>query len=229
MAPALQPQGRHVTKEEYVARYLREGIVAGRWEPGERLRQQQLADELGMSPTPVREAVRSLVKEGWLELRPHIGASVAEIDYGKAEEVYMLREMIEGRLAREAAERITNSQLKALAEVHEAFKASAAANDHGAARERNFQFHALIWEASGWPVAIGILEELWAQAPWATMGNFTGREARTYDEHARVLEALEAHDPEGSREALEAHIRSGRNDYKRTIADKVTPAAPTAA
>ena len=216
-----------MTKEEYVARYLREGIVAGRWEPGERLRQQQLADELGMSPTPVREAVRSLVKEGWLELRPHIGVSVAEIDYGKAEEVYRLRQLIEGRLAGEAASRITAAQLRALAGVHEAFKEAAETDDHGGARERNFQFHASIWEASGWPVAVGILNELWAQAPWATMGNFAGRETLTYEEHARVLEALQAHDPEGSREALEAHIRSGRNDYNRTIADKAN-IAPTA-
>src|ERR1700712_2994748 len=123
MIPVTSPEHeQHLTKEEYVARYIREGIVAGRWEPGERLRQQQLADELGMSPTPVREAVRSLVKEGWLQLRPHIGVSVAEADPTKVEEVYRLREILESRLAAEAADKITPPQLRELAQVHEAFK-----------------------------------------------------------------------------------------------------------
>src|ERR1700744_3232261 len=120
VSPALHE--RHLTKEEYVARYIREGIRAGVWEPGERLRQQQLADELGMSPTPVREAVRSLVKEGWLQLRPHIGVSVAEIDPAKVDEVYRLRETLESRLAAEAADKITPPQLRELAQVHEASK-----------------------------------------------------------------------------------------------------------
>jgi DNA-binding GntR family transcriptional regulator len=208
---------QHVTKEESVARYIREGIVAGRWEPGERLRQQQLADELGMSPTPVREAVRSLVKEGWLQLRPHIGVSVSEIDPAKVDEVYRLREILESRLAAEAAAKITPPQLRELAEVHEGFKEASARQDHNAARERNFQFHSLIWEAAGWPMTVGILNSLWAQAPWSTMGNFAGRETLSYEEHGRVLEALQAGDPERSAEALAAHVRSGRGDYHDTF------------
>jgi DNA-binding GntR family transcriptional regulator len=217
VSPALHE--RHLTKEEYVARYIREGIVAGRWEPGERLRQQQLADELGMSPTPVREAVRSLVKEGWLQLRPHIGVSVAEIDPSKIDEVYRLREILERRLASEAAGKMTPAELRELAEVHEGFKAAAAAKDHNAARERNFQFHASIWEAADWPMAVGILNSLWAQAPWSTMGNFAGRETLTYEEHGRVLEALESGDAERAGEALAAHVRSGRADYHKTFGD----------
>jgi DNA-binding GntR family transcriptional regulator len=209
----------HVTKEEYVARYVREGIVAGRWEPGERLRQQQLADELGMSPTPVREAIRSLVKEGWLQLRPHIGVSVAEIDPDKVEEVYRLREILESRLAFEAATKITPPQLRELTDVHEGFKVAAAAKDHNAARERNFQFHASIWEAADWPMTVGVLNALWAQAPWSTMGNFAGRATLTYEEHGRVLEALEAGDPDRSGDALAAHVRSGRGDYHKTFVD----------
>jgi DNA-binding GntR family transcriptional regulator len=218
MATPAVSGNRHVTKEEYVARYIREGIVAGRWEPGERLRQQQLADELGMSPTPVREAVRSLVKEGWLDLRPHIGVSVAEIDHDLVDEVYRLREMLEGRMAAEAAERITAAQLRRLEELHEALREASEANDHGAVRERNFQFHALVWEAAGWPVAVGILNALWAQAPWSTMGGVIGREKLTYKEHARVVEALKGGDPDRSREALVAHIRSGRSDYVKATA-----------
>lgn len=206
-----------LTKEEFVARYIREAIVAGRLVPGERLRQQQLADELGMSPTPVREALRGLVTEGWLTLTPHIGVSVAEIDHAGIDEVYRLRALLEGDLAREAATLMSADTLRELRDINEAYKRSSRVGDAGAAREANFQFHALIWEAADSPVAVDILNSLWARAPWQTMSGVKGREKRTYEEHSKVIAALAKRDPERAQDALRAHIRSGHADYHARV------------
>lgn len=214
---ATTPTGQLLTKEEFVARHIREAIVSGRLAPGERIRQQQLADELGMSPTPVREALRGLVTEGWLELKPHVGVSVAEIRQDSIDEVYRLRELLESRLAASAAPKITAAQLRELREINRSFEQAHRANDHGAAREANFKFHAFIWEVAGWPVTAGILNGLWRQAPWTTMSGVKGRERRTLKEHNQIIAALASGDPERAREAHAAHVRSGRADYHHAV------------
>jgi DNA-binding GntR family transcriptional regulator len=213
-SPLISP----TTKEAFVAQYVREAIVAGRLQAGERIRQQALADELGMSPTPVREALRGLVTEGWLELIPHVGVSVAEVNYDGIDEVYALREMIEGRLAAEAAQRITPAELRRIQGIQDAYKRASKNNDPGLARETNFQFHSAIWLAANWPTAMGILDTLWVKAPWVAMTGIRGRERRTIKEHDQVIAALTSGDPTRAQEALAAHVRSGRADYQKTVA-----------
>jgi DNA-binding GntR family transcriptional regulator len=220
LSPTMPTSSRPLlTKEELVAQHVREAIVAGRLAPGERIRQQQLADELGISPTPVREALRALVTEGWLESRPHVGVSVAESNPSLVDEVYRLREMLEGRMAQEAAARITPGQLRRLRELNDACKEAYRVNDFSGGREANFRFHETVWEAASWPVAIGILNALWAQAPWAAMTGVRGREKRTVKEHATVIAALNKKDAEAARDAMAAHIRSGRADYLAVVGD----------
>jgi DNA-binding GntR family transcriptional regulator len=202
-----------MTKEEYVARFVREAIVAGRLLPGERIRQQVLADDLGVSPTPVREALRRLVTEGWLVLNPHVGVSVAEADHAGIDEMYHLREMLESDLAAEAARQITPEELAIIREVHTRFKRATRAHDHAAAREANFQFHILVWQAANAPLTVSILNSLWAQMPWGPMSTVKGREHRTVVEHTEVVDALIGHDPERARRALSDHVNSGRRDF----------------
>jgi DNA-binding GntR family transcriptional regulator len=203
------------TKEAFVAQFVREAIVAGRLKPGDRIRQQILANELGMSPTPVREALRALVTEGWLKLVPHVGVSVADVNYDGIDEVYALREMIEGRLAAEAAQLITASQLRELRSINDGYKEASANDDAALTRELNFRFHEAIWEAAGWPTAVGILHSLWVKAPWVAMSGVRGREQRTFKEHQKVIAALKSGDAGRSQEALAAHVRSGRADFHK--------------
>jgi DNA-binding GntR family transcriptional regulator len=214
------PASSLTTKEGFVAQYVREAIVAGRLKPGERIRQQSLATELGMSPTPVREALRALVTEGWLKLIPHVGVSVADVNYDGIDEVYALREMIEGRLAAEAAQRITAAQLGQLRAINQDYR-EASTNDAAAlTRELNFRFHETIWEAAGWPTAVGILHSLWVRAPWVAMSGVRGREERTFKEHQKVIAALKSGDAERSRDALAGHVRSGRADFHKITEGK---------
>lgn len=207
------------TKEEFVARYIRDAIVAGRLEPGERIRQQALAKELGMSPTPVREALRVLVTEGWLALIPHVGVSVAEHSSDGIDEAYRIREMLESQLAAEAATRITPAQMRQIRDLNSVFERAFKENDAAAMREANFQFHRMIWTAANWPITNGILNALWARVPWASMTGIRGRDSRTIKEHKKIVAALASGDPERAREVVRAHVRSGRADWEAASRD----------
>jgi DNA-binding GntR family transcriptional regulator len=214
-----------VTKQEFVARQVREAIVAGRLAPGERIRQQQLANDLGVSPTPVREALRRLVSEGWLILTPHIGVSVASLDHAAVDEAYRLRALLEGELAAEAARRITPQRLAEIREVNAGIKRAARAKDWSTSRQLNFQFHTLVWETAESPIAVGILNALWAQMPWGPMSAVKDRHTRTIVEHAQVVDALATGNPETAKEALVAHINSGRHDYHEHYSETVATKA----
>lgn len=202
------------TKEELVARYVREAIVAGRLVPGQRLLLNQLADELGVSATPVREAVRGLVTEGWLKSESHVGVSVAEINREGTDEIYRLRALLEGDLAALAAAQLTDSGLREIRRINENYRQAADARDVAGTRAVNLQFHAAIWEAAKSPTAVRMLNFLWARAPRpATAALAEDRHMKTIAEHELVIEALASRDPERARQALGDHIRSGQTDF----------------
>lgn len=212
------PAAPFLTKEELVARHIREAVVSGRFTPGQRLLQNQLAAELGVSPTPVREALRGLVTEGWLVSESHVGVSVAQINQDGIDEIYRLRALLEGDLAAEAAPRITEAKLAEIRGVNLLYRQAAMARDVAAARAANLQFHAAVWAVASSPVAVGVLNSLWARVPRPATELVEDRNQKTIDEHDVVIAALASRDAERARDALAAHVRSGQHDYHRTIA-----------
>jgi DNA-binding GntR family transcriptional regulator len=213
---------RFLTKEELVARHLREQIVSGRLKPGSRIRQQRLASELGFSQTPVREAVRSLVSEGWLVSLPHVGASVAETNFEGLDEIYSVRIMLEGYLAAEAAKRMTGDVLDQLTRLNLEFSRVANGADYQLGRAINYQLHQLIWETAQCRITLGFVNSLWAKFPWDSLGAVPGRGNRTVHEHDDIIAALAAKDSDRARGAAAAHIASGRNDMQKRPEQKTT-------
>lgn len=179
--------------------------------------QNQLAEELGVSPTPVREALRGLITEGWLKRELHVGASVAEINREGIDEIYRLRALLEGDLAAEAAARVSPALVKELREINKTYRQATRSKDVPAARAANFKFHAAIWAGANSPFAVGLLNSLWARAPWQTTGLIKERNRKTISEHDEVIEALAGGDPDLARKALAGHIRSGQSDYHRSF------------
>lgn len=104
----------YTTKQDYVASLLREAIVSGRLPPGRRLRQEEVARQLGLSWTPVREAFRQLEVEGWLVIEQHRGAIVTPLSLEDFEDIYLLRIAVEPLAARLSAERLDEQTLAAL-------------------------------------------------------------------------------------------------------------------
>jgi len=212
-----------ITKEELVSRHVRQLIVSGQLKPGTRIRQQQLADELGVSPTPVREALRSLVSEGWLIAIAHVGVSVAEVNYEGLEEIFSVRQMLEGYLAEEAARHMTPEILARLRKLNQEFERASKKRKFIEARRANYELHLLIWETAGCPVTLGIVNRLWAKFPWNTLGAVPGRGERTVDEHGDLIDALADEDPARAAKALIAHIQSGRADLERALREQILP------
>jgi DNA-binding GntR family transcriptional regulator len=151
----------------------------------------------------------------------HVGVSVAEINREGIDEIYRLRALLEGDLAAEAAARVSPALLKELREINKAYRQATRSKNVPAARTANFQFHAAIWAGANSPFAVGLLNSLWARAPWQTTGLVKERNQKTIIEHDEVIDGLATGDPDLARNALSAHIRSGQKDYHLSF-DKVT-------
>jgi len=128
---------------------IRAAIVDGRLEPGQALREGTLARELGLSRTPIREALLLLHADGLIELAPNRGARVATYARADLQDAYGLRAVIESYAAGRAAERITSDQVAALEHSCAQFDALRAEADVVALVKENLAFHAIVHQASG--------------------------------------------------------------------------------
>lgn len=206
-------KGEFLTKKEYVARWLREMVVSGAMRPGTRIRQQEIVEALGVSATPIREAIRQLETEGYLDSIPHIGASVREVNREGLDEVYHVRALLESWLAREAAVRVTPADIAELRELGRTFERASERNETVEARRANYRLHQLVWERARQPVTLEVVRTLWAKFPWDTLGYVEGRANRSVREHDQLLEALEAGDADAAEAAIRGHIASGKRDF----------------
>ena len=107
------------TWQEAAVERLRKAIIRGVYQPGQRLKQQEIARSLGCSPVPVREALHRLAAEGFIVIDPQRGARVAEFNSRDLEQIYEVRMMLEGRAAQRAAERMTPEAAKRLRAILE--------------------------------------------------------------------------------------------------------------
>jgi DNA-binding GntR family transcriptional regulator len=202
----------HQQLQDVVAERLRAQISAGKLMPGEWLRQERLAAELGTSYTPIREALKQLEAEGLVEHVPYHGVRVVQFSADDVEDIYTIRSVLEGLAAASAAGRLTGEQLAELCALHE--QMSAHPGDIERMREWNRQFHQIIIEASGRTYLIRTLKAVWTWSPamlWSQFAHLPGmpdneRAEEDNAEHAEILRALEAHDAAAAERAMRSHI-----------------------
>ena len=209
------------TKEEVVTRRLREMVISGALRPGTRLRQIQLASDFGVSPTPVREALRRLVSEGFLQSEPHVGVSVANPVAEWTLEVFEIRQSLEGKLVAAASQSMTTERIALLRDLNRQLRDAAAAGDYIAARLLNYRFHHVIWEDANMPVTLGIVNSLWAKFPLDNIGNVESRGERSVEEHEVLIRCIESRDAREAERTQYVHIGGGRRDFLRHMDSKV--------
>jgi DNA-binding GntR family transcriptional regulator len=197
-----------VSRAQLVYRSLKELIRNGSFQPGQRLREADIADRLGVSRTPVREAMNRLISEGLLALHPMRGFAVAELDKQQVLELYGLREFLEGAAARFAAQHASVPELHSLREMMSDSRRldPTDAKAHAALNKR---FHAAIGGASHnryLQEALGRLADSLGLVPGTTF-EMQGRVADVDVEHSAILDAIEARDAEGAEAAAREHIR----------------------
>jgi DNA-binding GntR family transcriptional regulator len=191
---------------EQVKELMLERILNGSYQPGERLVETRIAQELGTSQAPVREALRDLELLRFVESEPFRGARVRAVSAEELAEIYPVRAAIEEVAARAAAVRL-DGRVEALEAELAAMRASADEGDlHGLA-EHDAAFHRLIVEASG----NSILLEVWTSLRIETRTAITALKTRVDGHeivalHDPVLEALRARDPDRAGAALRRHV-----------------------
>lgn len=137
------------TASAAAADLIRQAVIDGRVAPGQRLKEEELAQQFGLSRTPIREALLVLQTEGLLEAAPNRGATVRSYDAAELEEMYDLRALLEGHAARRAASRVTAEQLAELRASCDRFSGLLGGDDLQALVTENNLFHGVILDAAG--------------------------------------------------------------------------------
>jgi DNA-binding GntR family transcriptional regulator len=206
---------------ERIVRLLQERIGNGEVKVGSWLRQERLAQELGVSRMPVREALRQLQALGTVEIVANRGARVTLPSARDLVEVYRLRGVLEAHAATAACQLITSAQLERLQLAHEMFEqlasAQAASLTTEPAEQRpswceaNDQFHAVIMEASGNAHLLEVVDNLHRKIPrnltWLGLGGDPARLARNAAEHGEILAAISAGDAQAASRHVLAHAQ----------------------
>jgi DNA-binding GntR family transcriptional regulator len=205
------------TKEEQVADFLREGIIAGRFARGARLKQVEIAQMLKTSITPVREALKLLAAEGYVTGDSYRGATVAPFDLKASTETLNLRILLETQLVRGAVEQATSADIAELKVLAEEFETAFNAGDNEAARAANYRFHNRMFEIARMPQTLHFVQILWARYPFDLINRLKGRVSRAAAEHDDVLRAIIASDVASAMLATRQHIESGWLELRDSV------------
>ncbi len=212
---------------ELVLEAIREAIINGALKPRERLMEIQLAEELGVSRTPVREALRKLELEGFIVMVPRKGAYVADLSIKDVADVFEIRIALEGLAAALAAERITDEELE-LMERHLVEKAEAISkHDMVKLVEVDTSFHEALYGASRNDRLITIINNLREQIQRFRTSSLAmpGRMKQSLDEHRSIVEAIQSRDIALARQAAQEHIENAESSMIESLKSEGFPLA----
>jgi DNA-binding GntR family transcriptional regulator len=207
------------TLSESAAEALRKAILDGRLKPDEWLRQEALAEEMGISQMTVRDALNQLVGEGLAVRVPYKGVRVVSLDVGDIENICAMRGLLEGLAAELAAESITPEELDQMRKLLPETTISVEMESVARAREANREFHEIAIHACHRPFLIRLLKQLWdwldpymlyggafeiTKEAWEEMLKYSERDL---GRHSQLLEALEARDGAQARRIVEKYMQ----------------------
>ncbi len=196
---------------------IRAMILSGALPPGDQIREEWLAEQCGVSRTPVREALRRLESELFIRRSERKRSFVADWSLDDIEDAFVLRELMEGLAARRAAQRISAQQLDRLSAENSAIEAaiSTPQPDVSAFLEHNRNFHAIILEAANSPRLTNLLARLIEQpVVWRTAQSYDVADLqRSHRDHAELLAAFARGDGGWAETVMASHIRRAFHTY----------------
>ncbi|QIB34104.1 GntR family transcriptional regulator [Ancylobacter pratisalsi] len=206
----FEPRLHGETVQQWVFRRLRRSVMAGRFPPGQAVTIRGLAEALGVSAMPVREALRRLVAERALVLLDNRRVRVPEMTVRRFDELVAARTMLEVEAATRALPLVDAAFLRRLHALNRASDAAVETNDTEAMIETNLAFHAALYGRNADSVLLPLIESVWLQiGPFMRMALADLERYYPVDRHAEALKALEARDRTALRHAIEADIRDG--------------------
>ena len=214
-------------RSQRISDSIRRDIIFGRLPPGARITEASLAQAYGSSRVPVREALRMLEAEGFVESRPYAGATVARIPVDEAADLFDVRAAVETATARRAAARASR-QLGAgvpdpgwwqarqrLATVLDDGDAALAGSRLELLPELNVRFHLGVAELADSRSLTALLRQLAGKIEWLYAADVSVRGKDSWREHRGILAAVDAGDPSRAGKLMEAHVRQSRSGYLR--------------
>ncbi|WP_425559086.1 GntR family transcriptional regulator [Catenulispora yoronensis] len=198
-----------------VSRAIRDDIIRGVHPPGSRLAEEALSARYGVSRVPVREALRTLEAEGFVRSRPYAGVVVAELDDAEAEDLLEIRARLEPLGAGRAAARRTPEQLGRLKELLLLAEDALTAGRLAELARLNSRFHEVLAQASGSQTLSQLVTQLSWKIAWVYAIELPRRAEDSWREHAEIVQALEAADPERASAVVARHISQAQKAYRR--------------
>lgn len=205
--------------------HIKQAIFEGAYVAGARLPEDQIAGALGLSRTPVRDALRRLEAEGLVQRLPNSGARVASWSEEELHELFAMRMMLEGYAAELAAQKATEADLRALRARCDAMEA--ALGDLEAITAENLAFHRLVARIAGNARLLASLEPVWPAPLVKRKYSVFGRDrlARSVAHHREITEALAARDPDWAGAIMRAHLSAARG-FDRFVSTRHDQAGP---
>jgi len=192
-----------------VARFIRKRVFDGSYAAGSFIRLDQLAVELGISVTPVREALFALRAEGLIDQQPRRGFVVLPVTGRDVADVANVQAHVGGELAARAAINITDDQLRELKEIQAQLEDAYAGDDDERTVRLNHEFHRAINVAADSPKLAQLMSQITRYAPESVFPTIEGWPGQSIVDHRRVLSALESHDGSLARAAMSEHLAAG--------------------
>ena len=204
---------------ETVCEVLRDAIRRGVLEPGERLMEVQLAEDLGISRTPVREAIRKLEQEGYVIMLPRRGTYVSSVSVHDVKEIFEIRTALESLATVLATVRIEPEELEKLRALLAEIEGHIERKDIEKIVATDIEFHGLLYQVSRNDRLVTIISNLKEQlARFRTLSmSYPGRLQETLEEHRAMVEAIAAGDADAAREAAERHMEQAEKTLLKAM------------
>ena len=206
---------------EEVDERIRQRIFNRELKPGERIDEQALARDFGISRTPLREALKVLQNEGLVKLVPRRGCFVAKLSEKDVDEIYDMIGLLEGACAARAAAVAAPADIARLQRLTQRMAQLAAEGNHKRYFDANLAAHEAVLDCAGnrWQKnVIQYLRSMCRLYPYVTVGKLPGRLEESLQEHRELLAAIEAHDPARAEAVMRRHIANTRLALKQLAA-----------
>lgn len=205
MAPE-QYKSKTTLAREAIEQAIRDGLYAS----GARFNVRQLAKDLNMSITPVREALRILQANGLVSYDEHRSISATELTPVDVDEIYTLRSMLEGLAAEWAAQRRTDEELELMKKAHKRMITAVQENDDVSAKKANRDWHFAVYYAAHTSFLVGIISRIWTRVEWNSIWGAPGRIGKSVREHGEITEAIVKGDSALAGQLMRGHLFGGR-------------------
>ncbi|MBI5886187.1 MAG: GntR family transcriptional regulator [Deltaproteobacteria bacterium] len=218
------PQEKPLTLRERIADFIKDSIVSGNLKPGERVPEQEIAENFGISRTPIREAFRQLESEGFITVTPRKGAVVSPITDKDVSEFYEIKSLLEGHAAKTACPKLTVKDIKRLESLNEQMGRAAAKDDVKTFFKLDAEFHDTFLAACGNDKLQTFLNHLVRQFERfrITALALPGRMKDSLLQHAEIIEAFRKNDVDCVERLVRANAERGRDVLvEEILKDKV--------